>query len=139
MTAQALTVAESVSRQQREIVDAIGFQQFSRPTTAEEFLAVAQWLELEAGRGYPSDRSTLWCAENMRLAAARRESGEAHPWTQGADEPVQRCPACNGPVNGARGCGGPVATRESKWATRTVCGGSARAQAAQAPLFGGGR
>jgi len=85
VTAPALTVAESISTQQRAVVDSIGRPEWASPTTSEGFLAVARWLELEASRGYPSSRRTLWCAANMRLAAAARENGEPRRWTPGVD------------------------------------------------------
>lgn len=75
--------------------------------TERDFRRHARWLELEAMRGYPSSRRTLWYAANMRIAAARRKlSGTAEPWTRGVDSSAEQCPVCEGPVSGRYGCGG---------------------------------
>lgn len=78
----------------------------ARPTTAQDFFALARWWDLEADRGYPTAARSRWYAANMLRAAERRMgSGTPAPWTPGIDTTAPQCRICAGPSDGPLACG----------------------------------
>lgn len=101
------------------------------PQTADEFVKVARWWELEAARGYASSRASLRYATNMEWAAEARKDSAARPWTPGVDVAAPECSVCGGPVDGPWGCGGARDERISKLKTVAVCEARAAEKAGQ--------